>query len=369
MSTIGNDETGQAPGRSQAGPHPLARSTAAPSVRGTVVVYVSNADSGDISVLSLDEASGQLSTLQTAEVGGTVMPIAISPDRRFLYTARRSEPLAVVAFAIDSSSGRLSKIGEAPLPASMAHLATDATGRWLFSASYGGNLVAVSPLGADGRPQAAAQQIPTAPKAHCMRAAPGNRHVFATSLGGGLVLQFRFDAATGTLQPNEPPLLAVRAASGPRHLAFHPQAPWVMLLNELDASLDVLALDRTHGTLTPRHTFDTLPSGFSGEPWAAELRFTPDGRFLYTSERRSSTLATFAVDAATGALALRGHTATQAEPRGFAITPSGRHLIAAGQASHRLSVYRIDAETGALTFTAEHGAGRNPNWVEALSLG
>ncbi|MBX3619600.1 MAG: lactonase family protein [Rhizobacter sp.] len=332
------------------------------------VVYVSNADSGDISVLALDEGTGDVSTLQTLPLGGTVMPLALSPDRRVLYAARRSDPLAVVAMAIDASSGRLSPLGEAPLPASMAHLAVDATGRWLFSASYGGNLVAVNALHADGTPGAVRQQVPTGPKAHCMRAAPGNRHVFATSLGAGVVLQFNFDAHSGLLTPNDPPALALRAASGPRHLAFHPQAPFVMLLNELDASLDVLALDRTQGTLSLLHTVSTLPGGFSGEPWAAELRFTPDGRHLYTSERRSGTLAIFAVDANSGLPTLLGHAATQPQPRGFAITPSGRYLVAAGQASHRVSVHALRPSTGTLSLVAEHPVGRNPNWVEAIQL-
>jgi 6-phosphogluconolactonase len=331
-------------------------------------LYVSNADSGDISVLSLDESSGTLATLRTAEVGGMVMPLAISPDRRFLYAARRSEPLAVVAFAIDPSTGRLTKLGEAPLPASMAYLSTDETGRWLFSASYGGNLVAVNPVDADGLPGPSTQQIPTAPKAHCIRALPGNRHVLATSLGGGHLLQFRFSADTGTLSPNDPATLAMRTEAGPRHLAVHPHAPFAVLLNELDASLDVLALDRERGTLTPGQTLSTLPPGFSGEPWAAELRFTPDGRFLYASERRSSTLAGFAVDATRGSLTPLGHTDTQTQPRGFAITPSGRFLVAAGQASHRVSVHRIDDTSGALTRVSELAVGQNPNWVEALSL-
>lgn len=331
-------------------------------------VYVSNADSGDISVLSLDEDRGTLTPIQQAEVGGNVMPLAIRPDKRVLYAARRSDPLAAVALRIDPADGTLSPLGEAPLPASMAYLSTDESGRWLFSASYGGNLVAVSPIAADGIPGAAHQQIPTGPKAHCMRALPGNGHVLATSLGGGVVLQFRFDDSTGTLTPNEPPLLSLRVPSGPRHLAVHPHAPIVMLLNELDASVDVLALDRARGTLSLVQTVGTLPPGFSGEPWASELRFTPDGRFLYTSERRSNTLARFAVDAASGALTPLGHHATQAQPRGFAISPSGRHLVAAGQASHRLGLHAIDPASGALTLVAEQDAGRNPNWVEVLEL-
>jgi len=334
----------------------------------TTVVYVSNADSGDLSVLALDEGAGTLSPLQRVEVGGNVMPLAVRPDRRVLYAGRRSEPLAVVAFEIDAHNGLLSRLGEAPLPASMAYLSTDATARWLFSASYGGNLIAVNPLAADGTPHAATLQIATGPKAHCIRTSPDNRHLFAVSLGAGQVLQFRFDERRGELVPNDPPLLQLRPESGPRHLLFHPRAPLALLLNELDGSVDLLHFDAGRGTLTHRHTVDSLPPGFSGEPWASELRLSPDGRFLYASERRSSTLATFAVDATAGTLTLMGHTPAQAQPRGFAISPSGRHLVVAGQASHQLGLHARDAQTGGLTLLGEYPAGRNPNWVEVLEL-
>jgi 6-phosphogluconolactonase len=333
-----------------------------------MIIYVSNADSGSISVLQLDERNGQLSTLQTVVAEGMVMPLSMSGDQRFLYAARRSEPLAAVAFGIDPRNGHLTRLGEAALPASMANIALDASNRWLFSASYGGNLVAVSPVGADGLPQPAAQVVPTGPKAHAICSDPSNRFVFATSLGAGQVLQFRFNATRGELQPNVPPALALRPESGPRHFAFHPSAPFVYLLNELDASIDMLAFDRESGTLRHVNTVATLPSGFSGEPWAADLHLTPDGRFLYSSERRTHTLAAFAVHAGTGQLTALGHAPTQAQPRSFAITPSGRHLIAAGQLSHRVGVHAIDAHTGALTFVSEHDVGQNPSWVEALQL-
>ena len=99
-----------------------------------------------------------------------------------------------------------------------------------------------------------------------------------------------------------------------------------------------------------------------------ELRLTPDARFLYTSERRSSTLAGFAVGAASGRLSPIGHWPTQAQPRGFAISPTGRHLIAAGQLSHAVGVFAIDARSGALSPCDEHAVGRNPTWVEAIAL-
>ena len=332
------------------------------------VVYVSNADSGSISVLQLDEHRGTLTTLQTVVGGGSLMPLALAPGRRFLYVARRSEPFAVLAFAIDPRSGALTPLGETPLPVSMANIAVDASGRWLFSASYGGNLVAVGALGADGLPHAVHQVIPTEPKAHAMRGDPSGRFVFATSLGGGLVMQFRFDAQAGRLAPNDPAAVRAGTGAGPRHLAFHPHAPFVYLLNELDASLDVFALDHDAGTLTPLQTVLSLPPGFAGEPWAADLHLTPDGRFLYSSERRSSTLATFAVDPASGRLTALGHTPVQTQPRGFRITPSGRFLIVAGQLSHRVGLHRIDATSGALELVQELEVGKNPNWIEALEL-
>lgn len=332
------------------------------------IVYVSNADSGDLSVLALDEASGALATRQTLACGGMVMPLALSPRRDVLYAGLRSEPWRMLALRIDASDGTLSPLGEAPLPASMAHLAVDGSGRWLFSASYPDDLLALAPLDAEGRPGASARTWPTARHAHAMLASPDNRFVFATVLGGGVVMQFRFDAATGELLPNDPPVLRIREGAGPRHLAFHPDGRFVYLLNELDASIDVLVLDAQRGTLSPLQSVSLLPPGFAGEPWGAELRLTPDARFLYASERRSSTLAGFGIEAESGTLTPIGHWPTQTQPRSFAITPSGRWLVAAGQLSHAVGVHRIDAGTGTLDLRHTHAVGRNPNWVEAITL-
>jgi 6-phosphogluconolactonase len=310
-----------------------------------------------------------LSPVQRVMVGGQVMPLALSPDRRFLYATRRSEPLEVLSFGIDPLSGALTHLGEAPLPHSMAYIATDRSGRYLFSASYGGNLIAVSAIGADGVVQPCHQVLPTEPHAHAIQADPSNRHVFATSLGGGIVMQFRFDTATGRLAPNTPGAMRPHGAASPRHFGFGIDARFVYLLNELDAAIDVLAFDSTAGTLRTVQTIGSLPPGFTGEPWAADLHLTPDGRFLYSSERRSSTLAAFSVDGASGVLTLIGHVPTESQPRGFNITPEGGFLIVAGQLSHRLSVYAIDAQTGALLLRSQCAVGRDPNWVESIALG
>ena len=122
------------------------------------------------------------------------------------------------------------------------------------------------------------------------------------------------------------------------------------------------------GLLTEKQSISLLPPGFEGKPSAADLHLTPDGRFLYASERTSSTLAGFKVDPANGTLSFIGSVATQTKPRGFNIDSSGRYLLAVGQLSHRLSSYRIDASSGVLTKLKEYPMGQNPNWVEIVDL-
>ena len=98
------------------------------------------------------------------------------------------------------------------------------------------------------------------------------------------------------------------------------------------------------------------------------MHITPDGRYLYASERRSSTLAGFTIDPASGTLTAIGSTPTEKQPRGFAIDSSGRYLLAVGQLSHARSPYRIEPASGALTKLAEYPMGRNPNWIETVDL-
>lgn len=334
------------------------------------LVFVSCADSGELHVLRLASDSGQLRTEQVLALGGQLMPMALSPDGTRLYVARRSDPLAVVTLAVDARAGRAEMLAEAPLPASMAHLATDNTGRWLLSASYGADLVAVQAIAADGVVAAGrgATTYATGRHAHSALVSPGNRFVLAASLGGGQLHRYRFDAATGALQPTDPAVFALPAGTGPRHLRFNARGDRIYLLGELDACVHVLAWDESSGGLELLQSLPTLPPGFAGPAWGADLHLSADGRWLYTSERNSHTLAGFAVDAVTGLLAPIDHWSTQLQPRGFAITPDGRHLIAAGQISHRVGVHLIAPGSGALTQVAEHDVGLNPNWITVLPM-
>lgn len=336
-----------------------------PASRATV--YVSNADSREISVLELDKRAGTLRAVQTVPVGGMAMPLALSPDRKTLYVALRSEPFTVAAFMI-GATGLLSPLGQAPLPDSMAWIASDRSGRWLLAASYGGHRASVSPIGADGKPGAAVQIVPNGRNAHAALPALDNRHVYITSLGTDQVFQWRFNAVTGQLTPNDPPAMAARPGSGPRHLVFHPDGRHAYLLGELDATVELLEVDAAQGRLRRRQHWSTLPADFGGKPWGADLHLTPDGRFLYTSERNSSTLAIWRVDAGNGMLTLVDHQPTEQQPRGFQIDTSGRWLVAAGQQSHAVTLYRIDSDSGRLTPCARQMLGQGPNWIEIVDL-
>lgn len=340
----------------------------AAGVQAATFVYVANADSQDISVLELDRPQGQLKPVETVAVAGTVMPMAVSADKRFLYAALRSQPFRVTSFAIDGATGRLRKLGEAPLADSMANIDLDASGRWLFAASYPGHKITVNSIGKDGLVGPVHQLLPTAPHAHAIHADAANRYVLATSLGGDNLSIWRFDAEKGQLTPGDPALVTTAPKAGARHFVWDKSQRFLYLLNELDASLYVYAWDGTRGALRELQRTTTLPPGFADKPWAADLHLTPDGKYLYASERTSSTLSGFRVDPASGLLQPLGQTPTEKTPRGFAIDSTGRYLVVAGQGSHSVSVHPIDGASGALGPPRSLAVGKNPNWIEIVDL-
>jgi len=341
------------------------------SARAASFVYVGNAESNTVSVLLLDRQSGDLTAIEASPIPGVAKPgsstpMAVSLDRRVLFIGIRSEPYVVASFAIDATSGRLTHLGNGPLADAMAYIVTDRSGRYLLSASYVGHKVAVNPIGPDGVVGPAQQVVATAPNAHCILPDAANRFVLATSLGGDVVNQFRFDATSGTLTPNTPASVKVKDKAGPRHLAFHPSGKFVYLIGELDGAIYVFDYDAARGWLREKQALSALPPGFTGKPSAADLHLTPDGRYLYGSERASSMLAAFKVDSDSGKLSAIGSFETEKQPRGFRIDPAGRYLLAVGQLSHRLTSYAIDPTGGTLTTLKQYPVGRNPNWIEII---
>ena len=345
-------------------------------------VYVSNAEDGDIGVYALNN-DGTLAARERVAAAKVVMPMAVSADKRILYAASRSKPYSVHAYAIDRGTGALKLVATSPLAESFPYISLDRTGRVLFGASYGGNLVSVNAVGGDRRilPEPL-QVIPTARNAHAIRVDNSNRFVFVPHLGTDQVFQFVFDERSGRLASNTPPLLQLKAGTGPRHLVVSSDNRFVYLLSELVATITTLSLDQKTGLLSEVSSASALPPDSKLQPgaprpntrnpdndiWAADLHLTPDGKFLYASERTSSTLAAFSVDSASGKLTYLSSTPTEKQPRGFAIDPSGKFLVASGEKSETLSVYSIDPASGALKPTGKYPTGKGSNWVEIVSF-
>ena len=227
-------------------------------------------------------------------------------------------------------------------------------------ANYSGGSIACLPIGEDGRLGEATSFIqdkgkgadPTrqeGPHAHSVNVDAGNRFAFAADLGLDKVFIFRLDPAAGKLTPNDPAWVALPLGSGPRHFAFHPNGRFAYVINELKSTITAMRYDAQRGPLPPLATVSTLPEGFTGRNWPAEVQVHPSGKFLYGSNRGDDSIATFALDESTGEPRFLGVESTQGKnPRNFAIDPTGRYLLVANQDSDNIVVFAIDSGSGKL---------------------
>ncbi len=361
----------------------------APALAGTFV-YVSNAVDGDIGVYSV-QTDGSLKPGERTKAAKIVMPMAVSPDKRFLYAAARSKPYSVFVYAIDPNTGALKSLSTSPLAESFPYISLDKTGRYLFGASYGANLISVNAVGSDGSVASEPLQvIPVGRNAHSIRTDESNKFVFVPTLGSDELFQFTFDSKTGRLASNTPAVFLTKPALGPRHFITSSDNKFVYVLSELTGSVTTFSLNGDSGLLTEVSSASGVPSesklvpgaprgavGAPGGPpprntdndvWAADLHLTPNGKFLYMTERTSSSLTTFGVDGASGKLSYLGNTPTEKQPRGFAIDPKGKFLVVSGEKSDTISAYAIDGASGALKLIGKYPSGKGANWVEFVSF-
>lgn len=299
-------------------------------------------------------------------LGGELMPMAMragEQPQQVLHVARRSAPLAVVSVALDRATGQLSVLGESALPASMAHVQLSRNGRWLYSASYGADLLAMQPVLPDGRVGPVSAQRSTGRHAHCTAPSPDGRYLLVTALGANTVTVHALDADQGLQAATPASNVEAPRGTGARHLCFNPRGDRVYLLGELDAKVHVFDFDSRLGELRWRQTVACLPKAWPGTPWGADLLLSHCGRWLYSSERHSSLITGFVVHPSSGELSLLGHWPTQTQPRGMGLSAGGGHLIVAGQLSHQLGVHQLCPDTGVLTLCSEQPVGQGPNWV------
>ena len=363
-----------------------ARITSTGAAHAAAYVYVSNGGDGDIGTYTM-ASDGTLTPGPRVEAGTLVTPMSVSPDKRFLFAAVRTKPFTAITYAIDRKTGTLKQVAKGPLAESLPYICVDETGRYLLGASYSGHLVSVNPIGKDGGVGEPQQVIPTARNAHAIITDRTNRFVYVPHLGTDQIFQFRFDAKSGKLMANTPPIVQMKAGYGPRHIIVSRDNKFVFVLSELTATVTTLSLDQRTGLLREVSEASALPPDsklrpgaprgpavpgqtprdVSNDIWASDLHLTPDGKFLYAAERTSSTLATFGVDAATGKLTYLSSTPVEKQPRGFRIHPNGKFMVVSGELSDTISVYAIESN-GGLVLLQKCPTGKNSTWVEIVSV-
>ena len=352
-------------------------------------VYISNGEDGDIAVMQLAPETGDLKLIEKVAAGPNVKHMALSPDHRFLYASIRSEPFSVITYLINSETGNLTQLSKKSLPDNMVYISVDQTGRYLLSVSSTNAKIAVNPISLNGFVQSEpVQVISTGPNPHSILVDRSNQFVYVPHLGNDQIKQFVFDEATGVLTPNDPAVVHTKDGSGPRHFDFSPNNMYVYVSTEMDGMVYSYKLDNRTGILTEIQMISATPSKISLEPsptatedgllemedtevpnsGVADIHITPDGKWLYVSERAQSTIAAFAVDRHSGNLTYIGNYDTENTPRGIDIDPRGNFVIAAGQESGHVSVHAINQETGELKLLNRYESGKDPNWIEIVEF-
>src|SRR5256714_6700639 len=316
----------------------------------------------------MDRRSGKLQRVGSVDAGANPSFLAIHPNGRVLYAVNELEKYkgkptgAVSAFAIARETGALKRLNEQPSAGGApCYVSVDRSGRVVLVANYAGGSVAVLPIQANGSlapvtnidhhkgkgPNAERQE---APHAHSILPDPSNRFALGADLGVDRVYVYRLDIEGKSLQHIEGGDAVMRPGAGPRHIAFHPTLPLVFVANELDSTVATLRFDAERGALSPLATHSTVPTGWTGTNYPADIHVAPTGRTLYVSNRGHNSIAVFSVAESMGELALEQVVSTEGDwPRNFSLDPTGRWLLVANQRSDSIVVFRRDPDTGRLT--------------------
>ena len=338
-----------------------------------VGTYTGSGKSEGIYVYRFDTASGSITRLSSAQ---TVNPsyLVVSKDRQHVYAVNElpgdngpaSQRGGISAFRFDPATGQLTFVNRVSSDGNdPAYLALSPDGRYLLTANYSvasnpGGSFAVFPLEGervlpsiltvhhDGSGPVTGRQDNS--HVHSTVFSPDGRYLFAQDLGADKLYSYRYtpDGTRGLFGPTEARYTLVKPGSGPRHMVFDEAGKHAYVTTEMNAS--VLVYDYDDGKLTLKQTLPMTAPGFKGKIGGSAIHLSPDGRFLYTTNRGDANeILTYAVNPADGHLKLLNRRSTLgASPREFAIDPTGRWLIVGNQNSDTVYFFRRNPETGEL---------------------
>lgn len=331
-------------------------------------------DSGSEGIyrFGLDKITGKLHSNGLAALSENPSYLALSADKKYLLTVRETREENnqnsgyIELFNVDGS-GNLSSVNKVSSGgAHPCHVAVNEEGAVIASNYTGGNvaLMQIDSTGELSQPSSVIQHTgkglvakrQESPHVHSAIFEPRGKRIFVADLGIDRVKVYTIDRPTATLKPGKYPEIAMVQGSGPRHMAIHPNGNLLFVANELSSSVSVVQLLK-NGSFKIVETISALPAGFSKPNSCADIHLSPDGNFLYVSNRGMNSIAIFAIREKESKIKLIGHEDTRGEmPRNFTLTPSGDFLLAANQNTDNIVVFRRDALTGLLTFTDQINA-------------
>jgi 6-phosphogluconolactonase len=314
---------------------------------------------------NLDAETGKIDDIELAGEMGNPTYLAISKDNKYLYSVAKIENEGgIAAFSIFGSSGDLGLLNyQVTEGAPPCHLSLDSKNNYVLSANYHKGQIIAFPLNSDGsidNPSSEAFHKGSGPNekrqnkayAHYVSLTPDEKYVCAVDLGIDKMVVYEFKE--GILTESEERTLTVRPGSGPRHLAFHPSNKFAYILTELTSEVIALEYSAADNTFRELQYAPALPEDFTGENLGSAIQVSPDGKFLYTSNRGHESIAVFKIDTDTGKVQCIQHVSTEGvHPRDFSLDPTGSYLIVANQNTNNLVPFKVDKETGKLTRTAE----------------
>lgn len=323
---------------------------------GTPIVIVGGFDYGSsgypLRTFDLDKATGALTQRGSdVDVGPNPSYLALAPGGGFLYVANETDDAAGGLSAVSiADDGALTFINhQTGSDGGFTFVAVDPSGRYAFGASYNGGSVSVFPIQDDGSlgPELDQRDFGGGAQSHCIGFDASGRFVFVPNKGNNEVAQLVL-GEDGTLTDNTPSSVTAPQGAGPRHFALHPSGSFAFVINELGSSLTPFRVDPS-GTLTAGTTVSSLPANFNGQNSGAHVEVSPDGNYVYGSNRGHDSIAVFSVAPDTGELTLVEHEPTRGRsPRDFELDPQGDVLIVANQDSGTLTVFGVGTD-GALT--------------------
>lgn len=297
--------------------------------------------------------------------------LVISPDGRFLYSIDTEkfggqEHELIAAYSIEDGNGKLKRLNhQSAMGAASCYLDIDATGRSVLVANYSSGSVAALPVRKDGslgkatsffehEGSSANPKRQKAPYAHSIVISPDNRFALAADLGIDKVVSYRLDANNSKLTASKSQkFVTVEPGSGPRHLTFHPNGQRVYLINELKNTVTFFNYEPESGRLETQQTIATLPADFDGVSHTADVKITPDGKFLYGTNRGHDSIACYRIENDGRLTLITIEPSLGKGPQNLLITPDGRWLLCANMPGNNVVVFRIDSSTGKLTATGE----------------